>query len=429
MTRHATKWDVAIVGAGTSGAAAAYHCARLGLKTCCIEARPLSEAGAYWVNGVPGWCFDQAGIPRPTHPEDRTTSKRFHLVAGWGLAATSARTDSHLAVDMRYLVARLQKMAQDEGATFFDNTRVLGRSGRWLRTEKGTTYANWIVDAAGLNGPALVPRRALRREEICTAAQEVRGVTNRPLAEAFFRRHGVSPGDILCFSGVAGGFSIVNLCLEGDEISILTGSVPALGHASGQRLVDRFVDDHAAWVGARAFGGARALPMRRPDTCLCHENVMVLGDSACQIYATHGSGIGSGMIAARYLAETLVEHQDPWRYNLRWQREFGGLFTASALFAGFSTTMSGVEIARLINAGVIGEGSLSRAMQQAPPTPDPREIPQLLRAVRDAPRLMLRLLPALQRMGTAIWHYRWYPEHPREFRRWDQLLKSVLNEA
>ncbi|MFO7562449.1 MAG: FAD-dependent oxidoreductase [Enhygromyxa sp.] len=40
------RFDVAIIGAGTAGAGAAWQCARRGLRVVCLDARPLAEAGA-----------------------------------------------------------------------------------------------------------------------------------------------------------------------------------------------------------------------------------------------------------------------------------------------------------------------------------------------------------------------------------------------
>ena len=61
--------DVAIVGAGTAGAAAALLCARRGLRVLAIDRAPLERAGAHWINAVPTRLFDEAGIARPIAPE------------------------------------------------------------------------------------------------------------------------------------------------------------------------------------------------------------------------------------------------------------------------------------------------------------------------------------------------------------------------
>ena len=50
--------DVAIVGAGTAGAAAAALCAQRGLSVVCLDSKPLDGAGARWLNGVPLSAFD-----------------------------------------------------------------------------------------------------------------------------------------------------------------------------------------------------------------------------------------------------------------------------------------------------------------------------------------------------------------------------------
>src|SRR5688572_30263340 len=90
--------DVAIVGAGTSGAAAARYFAEQGASVLCVERRGLDEAGARWVNGVTRTALAEARIDLPRsayfgapHP--------FHLVTATG-KVTIADHDV-IDVDMR----------------------------------------------------------------------------------------------------------------------------------------------------------------------------------------------------------------------------------------------------------------------------------------------------------------------------------------
>jgi flavin-dependent dehydrogenase len=60
MSPERRSFDAVVVGAGTAGSAFALFLALAGLRVALVESRPLGEAGAHWVNGVPrakvvGW--------------------------------------------------------------------------------------------------------------------------------------------------------------------------------------------------------------------------------------------------------------------------------------------------------------------------------------------------------------------------------------
>lgn len=411
------KVDVAIVGAGTAGSAVALHCARRGLRVAVIEARELDAAGARWVNGVPGWSFEEAQLARPTGPELHGDGVPFHLVAGWDGPAVAAAGMDLLDVDMRLLVARLQGLACSAGAVFLPQTRAAGLDDRTLRTSGDDVEADWFVDASGLRGAQLLSRPPPSREDLCVAAQEVRTCPDPQAAARFFRDKGVPPGQVACFTGIAGGYSIVNTRVDGDHVSLLTGSIPGLGHPSGQVLLDRFAAEHD-WVGQRVFGGSRALPLRAPYLRLAEGRVALIGDAACQVFATHGSGIGAGLIAARMLAESLEAGGGVWDYAVRWQRRWGGLFAGSERFARHSRGMGTDELARLIHAGVMGPEMIADGLDQRAPKVHLRALPRTLIGALRERRTVGRLAPVLLQMARLERAYRAFPEREEDVAGW-----------
>src|SRR5690554_2349455 len=212
------------------------------------------------------------------------------------------------------------------GVRFEENTRVHGFDGVSLQTSSGPVSARWIIDASGLCGARLLAHPRPAGSDICTAAQEVRRITDARAARQFCIKHGVPPGATICFSGIEGGYSILNIRVQlsedpakNDTVSILTGSIPACGHRSGRAILREFVAQNP-WVGDMIFGGARAIPLRRPYASLYHKNVAVIGEAACQVFAAHGSGIGAGMIAARVLADALADGRGLAGYEKDWLR-------------------------------------------------------------------------------------------------------------
>ncbi|MEI8081245.1 MAG: FAD-binding protein, partial [Actinomycetes bacterium] len=278
-----SEWDVAIAGAGTAGSAAALHCARLGLSTLCLDSNPHHQAGAHWQNAVPGWMFKEAGLARPTGPELIGGGEPFHLFAGKGPTNITINGLDLLDVDMSRLVSRLQRLAIEKGAQFRGSTRIHGLTDDGLVTDTETVKARWYVDASGMTGARLLDQPRVSPGDICSAAQEVRTVTNMTDARRFFAKCGAVAGEAVAFTAVAGGFSTINARLDGDRIALLTGSIPANGHPSGRRMMNDFVAAQP-WIGDRVSGGHRAIPLRRPYDRLANDRVALIGDAACQVY-------------------------------------------------------------------------------------------------------------------------------------------------
>ncbi len=427
--------DVLIIGAGTAGAAAAAACAEAGLDVTCVDRQPLAEAGARWVNAVPAWCFDHASVKRPQGAELLGASPAFHLVAGESRVVV--RPSPTLEVDMRALVRRLQADAARHGAKLIGGrpVRAVEIQGDHARVQVGDQQiaTRFVIHAAGLAGPDLPGMDKPPAEQICVAAQEVRSVSDVQAARGFFERHEVAAGETLCFTGVAGGYSIMNARLEehedGATVSILTGSIPALGHPSGRALLDAFAE-REPWVGERRFGGARAIPIGPPAARLSNGPLALLGDAGGQVFAAHGSGIGAGMIAARLLSETLSRGGTPWDYNVAWQRRWGGAKAASALFAQFSSTLGTSEVAGLMRAGLMNERLLAQALRQEATRLSAADVGPIVTGAWGQRRVLRRMVPMLTRLLRLETMHRWYPRDPAALHRWsarrNRLLKIPL---
>lgn len=423
------KADVVVVGAGTAGAGVAWQCARRGMKVVCLEIRPLDAAGARWVNGVASWQLDAAGVPPPPAGEVQGGEAPFHLVAGYGPERVLIEGHGVVDLDMRALIARLQGLAEDAGATLLGETRALAFEGRRLETSAGPIDADVFVDASGLAGARLMKTPDIPREHLCAAAQGVFRVRDVAAARAFFERHEVREGEVLCFSGIEGGYSILNLRLHGDELGILTGSITALGHPSGKTILERFVEEQG-WVGERIFGGSRAIPLRRPFARLTEGRVALVGDAASQVFTAHGSGVGPGLLAGRLLAEALADGSGLEGYERSFQRRYGGLLAAYDAFRRFSQTLGPEDIAALMRSGLL-DGKLSAAgLAQRWPAPDLPALATKAKGVLENPRLSARLGKVLAKMGALAALYPAYPSSKgRRFYAWERAEAALFREG
>ncbi len=421
-------FDVVVVGAGIAGSACAGMLAHAGLKVAVVDGRPEELAGPRWANAVPDKAFDDAGVARPEGAERLASGHRFFVASPSAAVRLPIEDHGVVEVDMRLLGERLRSDARAAGVVFHFGERIAGvevaqRRVRSVESGRHALRAPLFVDASGL--PAVLRKAAfpgwpdVAREHICTAAQAVFEIADVRACEAFLEREGMQPGEVLAKTGVAGGFSILNVRvdLQGGHVAVLTGSVQdAPDRPSGTRLLEDFVKAQP-WLGPRRFGGASAIPIRRPYARLGAPGLALLGDSGCMNFSAHGSGIAVGLRAARTLADAVTAHAlDPgseratWSYASRWHRASGGLLLAYDVVRRVTQAMSRDDLEQLMASGLVSSASARAALAQQVPPLGATDVVSAVRAAIRNPRLAMRVARGSSTVPACLAHGKRYPQ-------------------
>ena len=444
-----TSYDVVVVGAGVAGSACARFLAEGGRRVALIDRRPIDRVGARWVNGVPREAFRAARLAPPVPPELRGEGHAFVLASPSGRSRVTLADDNPvLEVDMRHLGARLREGATKAGATILEETEVTGIElsrgrPRALHTPRGTLVAPLFVDASGL--PAVVRRAVfpgwpdIPEEHICLAAQEVRDLVDDEAAAAWLAANGVSEGDVFARAGTQGGYSVLNVRVEREsrEVALLAGAVPAAG-TNGARMIDAFCAEQK-WIGRRIFGGASALPLRRPYARLVAPGLALLGDTACQMFSAHGSGIAIGLRAARLLADVVLaapanrpgDEEVLFAYASRFHRRHGGTLASYDVIRRATQRFSEAESEEIFTSGLMSVETMRPAMLQRLPVPSPQLLRNVARGAVRAPRLAGKIGAAFARVPLLLAHAQLYPRRPdlEALEAWEKRMATLVGEA
>lgn len=431
MSEH---FDVVVIGAGSTGAAVAYLAAKRGLSVCILERNSALDTGARWVNDVPAWMFDAAGLEQPDEsvllrssvPETDTGRDSMLLFAGWSEPHLAIENLRWYPIDMPAFCRKLVEQAQRAGAVIYDHTNVtVGSRENAVETSRGTITANTLVDASGLAGLNLLQLPRESRSDLCAASQEVRRIVDADKARAFFETHHGMQGQAVGFTGVHGGFSVMNARYLGDRVSLLSGTIPGLGNPSGQAVLQQFVRDHA-WIGERLYGGSRAIPLSVPTMPFARGCRVHVGDAARQVFAAHGSGTGSGLVAARMLVDSIAAGEPAHTYVTRWMRTYGPLHLVFDLFRRFSQTLHAHEIKQLFESGLLQEETARAGVEQRWPSLSVRTGFSSARALTRVPRLAARLSRFMALSPMAIAVARTFPEDPQQHAAGFARVRNVL---
>lgn len=418
--------DVLVVGAGSAGAGVAWQLARRGWRVLLVDrrlgaTREGTPPGARWVNAVPAWCFDDAGLERPRGDELWKHGGTFRMVApGGGATVAHDGRAPVLHVDMRHLVARLLRGAEAAGAGLLaaSVTDVAldprGRVASATLDPARVVRPRLVIDASGLGGAVRERVPALRAacprvgpDDLCLAAEHQFRVREPGALRELLARHGAMPGDDVGFPGTCGGYSTLTLFTrpELDEVGVLAGSIPATGAPPGPAMIDTFVAG-APWIGERLFGGQAAIPVRRPYDTLGAGGVALVGDAACQVFPSHGSGVGLGLVAGRLLADAVAGAADPGAdavllaYERTFRRRHGGTLAASDAFRRFAQREPARTSGDLMRSGLVDAEAFSQALAQQPLRPSARSLARVVAGAVRAPGLALRMGPIVAR--TAV---------------------------
>jgi flavin-dependent dehydrogenase len=406
--------------------------------------------------------FDRAGLARPVELEKRCDHLPFTLVGQGADARLDAGLRPMWGVDMRRLTTRLRETAVEAGVEPFDRAVLgdivesqgrlteLGLSARRVSEASAevrpyTLRARLFVDATGTRQallrrflPLAVDCPAPADSEVCTAVQQVRAIVDRDGALAFLARHRVSPGQVLTFTGLRGGYSTLAVLVEPDldRVDVLTGVGGGANHGRASQLQRELVRAER-WIGPVVYGGGGRIPIRRPYDRLAAPGLVLVGDAGCQVFPVHGSGVGSGLVAARILADAVRSFDDPggepatWAYQAAFHRERGGVHAAYDLMRRASQRLDGATLDAFLASGLIAEGSTRAALDQRLHVPTAVEALGLARAASRTPRAATGLVWAALRMPLVQQAYRAYPREPdpAALHRWATAVALLCGHA
>lgn len=450
------EFDVVVVGAGTAGANTAYQFAKRGRSVLLLDRRPANQSGAQWFNGVLDRHFTEAGLEPPSGSERGTEGNTVHLRSVDPRIGPTLHNSPTVSADMSMLGGRLRNLALDHGVELIDEVRDLAvetdpgtgrvRSVTFRRADSPATTtatADLFVDASGRSG--VLRRRSphlerwcptVRNYELCSASDAFHDIADPAGAMRFLERHGAELGDTVTYVGVSGGYSTCAISISSNmtRVGILVGCLANGRYNTGPKMIAELCN-RETWVGPAITHGSGVIPLRRPYARLTAPGVALVGDSACQVFAAHGSGIGIGLVAGTMLAEGLATVDDPgdehhlWsNYQAPFWRNLGGDLAGYDVLRRATTRMGSTGVDTLIRSGIMDERTTRSGLDQRWAVPEKSAAARSAARLAANPRVARILLPALARAQALHPHAKRYPTHLDllALARWERTTEKLL---
>lgn len=368
------KGTVAIIGANQTGLFAAKLFSEQGFSVFVFEKNSRENAAYEWTDDISPSVFKEVGLPFP--PNDIfTRTRRLTFVPPGHNPVFVPKKEEELDINVsrRGLNEWLISLLPEEVELYFDAcvTRALtdGDVVYGVEFSNGETFeCDLVVDCGGVN--SLVRRSLPQNFQI---QNEVSANDKFFVRREFFAR----PENCPCPEHPKktylkhkneNGISWCFLKKDDETADVLVGRIGSLSDETYENALADIKEDNPV-IGDKVSGGdvIFEIPVRRPLSNIVANGYVLLGDSACMTIPMIGSGIVSGLKAAKMLADAVTTaDKDPFskknlcRYQLKFMREIGGKHAAIELVKNKLLLSRGNEIDDLVKSGVM-EGLASVA--------------------------------------------------------------------
>jgi len=328
------NYDVIVVGAGAAGCLFSRNLAREGYSVCMVEKSDLNKLSHDWWDLVATYIFDKVDINQPESDELFKVGEGIFCSPLDSIQVKSPPTDAHYNIDRRKFTIRLLNEAIENGVNFCDNINVIGP----IVEEKTHTIigvkldnskaikAKLIVDCSGYEGVIRFNSpfetdfdKNIRREDTFVTYREIRK-----------KLPSVSDSHGIVFVGKHQGISWVSF-QQDNYVDFFGGHTDLSSiNISPKVMVYELIEKYKNKCGTEiVMGGYEApIPLRRALDSFVANGLIIIGDAACQVDPSTGSGIASSLFAANIASKVALnaleidstKKEDLWSYNVEYHR-------------------------------------------------------------------------------------------------------------
>lgn len=314
-----TKYNVIVIGAGPSGATAAYHLARGGAETLLIDSKKLPRFKACG-GGVSKKLVDSLPVDVSCAVKGATFGIKLFNSNLTDPAEVRLKSPI-LMMDRALFDHQLVKAAEGAGTDVLDANRALHiqelDTGIELETEKGSFSCDHIILADGVNDPVGRKLGFRKNETIFALELELPNFPADP-SSTYWGRMPINQGFAWVFP-------------KQDR-----ASVGILGMDSGAKLKEELHNWIKLWGYQGEIGQIHGHPIPLIDftKTLQSDRALLVGDAAGLADPLTGEGIKFAIMSGRIAAETILSGQVP-SYSRRIALEIYPYFAFSSMFRFF----------------------------------------------------------------------------------------------
>ncbi len=328
------NYDLIVVGAGAAGCLFSRNLARADYSVCLVEKSDRNALSHDWWDVVATYIFDKVDI---NHPESDELFKVGNFIFCSPLDSIQVKIppfEETYNIDRRKFTTRVLNEAIENGVNFYDNVNVIGPIvneethtiiGVKLDNSK-TIKAKLIVDCSGYEGVirSNIPfetdfDKNIRREDTSIIYREIRK-----------KLPSVSDSHEIVFVGKNQGISWVSFHQD-NYVDFLGGHTDLSSiKISPKEMVYELIEKYKNKCGTEiVMGGYEApIPLRRALDSFVDNGLLIIGDAACQVDPSTGSGIASSLYAANIASNVALnaleidstKKEDLWSYNVEYHR-------------------------------------------------------------------------------------------------------------
>lgn len=378
----ADRFDIVVTGAGPAGCMLALRTAQAGFRVALLDRRSDKQLGNRWEVGVERSIFSEVGLKTMTADTALEDPERTRFFAGDRdhFVEMGSQHESIMTYRHRDINRLLFRAARNAGVAWFPRFRaetllindlhILGVRGRqrgllWEGARELT--GRLVVDAAGVHGPLRrqVPpeyavKRAIRLQDYATAWNEVRELPPA-LQDRFADHFNMKPGVSYTRVGKYHGFQTIHW-RRNNTVNFIFGAAAGSRSTGARELCRRFIADNP-YVGRTIHADGSLLPIRRALDTLVADGFLCVGDAACQVVPTMGSGIASSLKAAQTAAKTIIRalnsgdtrRKSLWSYNAFYQKNRGAILAGYDIVRRFLQSLDQEQINDVFKSGLLKE--------------------------------------------------------------------------